>query len=75
MLTQILEVKHSNRTTRTHTLKVLSMTQNSQIQDGGKAYRLKQEYWEVETIRNLGLWEKLNTDWTYNMKQLLIFKR
>lgn len=51
------------------------MTQNSQIQDGGKAYRLKQEYWEVETIRNLGLWEKLNTDWTYNMKQLLIFKR
>lgn len=51
------------------------MTQNSQIQDGGKAYRLKQEYWEVETIRNLGLWGKLNTDWTYNMKQLLIFKR
>ena len=34
-------VKQSNRTTRTHTLRVLSMTQNSQIQDGGKTYRLK----------------------------------
>lgn len=51
------------------------MTQNSQIQDGGKTYRLKIRILGTRDYQKFGIMGKLNTDWTYNIKQLLIFKR